>query len=239
MYILFYSNKCKYCESLIDILKGKNLYHGFKTISIDNNNNLPPYLTKVPTLIVPDINKPLEGKNAFMWVNTVFNFNNETNNVNNETNNINNKFNNLNTISNKVSGPGGFTKEEMGGISDSFAFVADDNDKKMKKNYNYIEDGAENLDKDIEIPKIILNNDNQQEQLNHMIEERKKQDQDLVAGDEIDDLVDLAYNGVQNSNRSNMHGDLNRPIITTKKPTGITQKKINIGMSGYRLKQFK
>jgi hypothetical protein len=237
MYILFYSNKCKYCDSIIDILKAKNLYNGFKTISIDNNSNLPPYITRVPTLIVPDINKPLEGKNAFMWINTVFNFNNETNNINNETHNIiNNKTNKTNKTNNTISGPGGFTKEEMGGVSDSFAFVADESDNKMKKNYNYIEDGVEN---DIEIPKIILNNDNQQEQLNHMIEERKKQDQRLVEGDEIDDLVDLAYNGVQNANRSTIHGDVNRPIITTKKQTGVTQKKINIGMSGYRLRQFK
>ena len=50
MYILFYSNKCKYCESMIDILKTKN-YIRFKLICIDDNKNLPPYLTKVPTLL--------------------------------------------------------------------------------------------------------------------------------------------------------------------------------------------
>ena len=197
-------------------------------ICIDDNKNLPPYLSKVPTLIVPDVNKPLEGKNAFMWINTIFNFDQETNNFKN------NVKDNLESIE-KKQGPGGFTKEEMGGISDSFAFVSDANDKKIKKNYNYIEDKED----DIEIPKVVLTNDNQQEQLNTMLEERKKQDRELVENDEIDDLVDVAYNGVQSANRSIIHGDINRPEITTKKQTGITQKKINIGMSGYRFRQFK
>ena len=234
MYILFYSNKCKYCESMIDILKTKGLYQGFKLICIDDNKNLPPYLTKVPTLIVPDVNKPLEGKNAFMWVNTIFNFNNETNN-------INNKVTNTNTMNQSSLGPGGFTKEEMGGISDSFSFVSDESDNKMKKNYNYLNQESKDDDDnyDIEVPNVVLNNNNQQEQLNHMIEERKKQDRELVENDEIDDLVDVAYNGVQSANRSSIHGDINRPEATGKKPTGVTQKKINIGISGYRLRQFK
>jgi len=230
MYILFYSNKCSYCESLINILKSKNLIQGFKTICVDNNSTLPPYLTKVPTLIIPDVNKPLEGKNAFIWVNTIFSFNQETNNFSNKVNN--------NTSNNdpKNKGPGGFTKEEMGGISDSFSFVSDENDKKMKKNYNYIEDKEND---EIEVPTVVLTNDNQQEQLNNMLEERKKQDREFVENDEVDDLVDVAYNGVQSANRSTIHGDLSRPEITTKKSTTTTQKKINIGMSGYRFRQFK
>ena len=229
MYILFYSNKCNYCESLINILKSKGLIQSFKTICVDSNSNLPEYLTKVPTLIVPDVNKPLEGKNAFMWVNTFFNFNQETNN-------FNNKINNNLILSNQKKGPGGFTKEEMGGISDSFSFVSDENDKKMKKNYNYIEDKE---DDEIDVPRVVLTNDNQQEQLNSMLEERKKQDREFVENDEIDDLVDVAYNGVQSSNRSIIHGDISRPEITSKKQSGMTQKKINIGMSGYRFRQFK
>ena len=74
MNILFYSKKCKYCESLINILKNKGIYNSFKCICIDDNKNLPSYLTKVPTLIIPSVNKPLEGKFAFMWLNTIFNF---------------------------------------------------------------------------------------------------------------------------------------------------------------------
>ena len=229
MYILFYSNKCTYCESLINILKSKGLIKEFKTISVDNNTNLPSYLTKVPTLIVPNVNKPLEGKNAFMWVNTIFSFNQETNN-------FNNKINNNQTFNDNKKGPGGFTKEEMGGISDSFSFVSDKNDDKMKKNYNYLEDKEED---EIDIPRVILTNDNQQEQLNNMLEERKKQDREFVENDEVDDLVDVAYNGVQSSNRAIIHGDINRPEIITKKQSGLTQKKINIGMSGYRFRQFK
>ena len=232
MYILFYSNKCSYSESLMNILKSKGLIQEFKTICVDNNKDLPSYLTKVPTLIVPNVNKPLEGKNAFMWINTVFNFNQETNNFNNKVNN------NIN-INNMKKGPGGFTKEEMGGISDSFSFVSDANDSKIKKNYNFIDDQNSNNDDQLVLPNIVLNDDNQQEQLNNMLEERKKQDREFVENDDVDDLVDVAYNGVQSANRSNIHGDLSRPEITTKKPTGITQKKINIGMSGYRFRQFK
>ena len=86
---------------------------------------------------------------------------------------------NNNTSNNdpKNKGPGGFTKEEMGGISDSFSFVSDENDKKMKKNYNYIE---EKENDEIEVPTVVLTNDNQQEQLNNMLEERKKQDREFV-----------------------------------------------------------
>ena len=142
-----------------------------------------------------------------------------------------------NILLSKNNGPDGFTKEEMGGISDSFSFVSDENDKSIKKNYNFIDENVEN-DESLKLPNIILTNDNQQEQLNHMIEERKKQDRDLVENDEIDDLIDNAYNGVNNANRAIGHGDIRRPDATGKKPTTVTQKKINIGISGYRFRQF-
>ena len=81
MKILFYSTKCGFCLKILENIKLLDI-NDIKFICIDNNNNLPSKLEKVPTLIIPDINEPLVGNKAFKWLEMQKNFNNSTNNIN-------------------------------------------------------------------------------------------------------------------------------------------------------------
>lgn len=66
--LFFYSNYCKYSLLLIKIIENENMDDKFKYICIDNNNTIPEQIYRVPTLVVHDIDVPLQGKNAFEWV---------------------------------------------------------------------------------------------------------------------------------------------------------------------------
>ena len=47
---------------------------------------------------------------------------------------------------NIMQGPSGFTEKEMTGISDSFSFVSQENDKDMKKSYNFVDEKEQEED---------------------------------------------------------------------------------------------
>lgn len=66
--LLFYSNHCKYSLLLIKIIANENMDDKFKFICIDDNNTIPVEIYRVPTLVVHNVDVPLEGKNAFDWV---------------------------------------------------------------------------------------------------------------------------------------------------------------------------
>ena len=68
--ILFYSIKCKDCRQLIMIMNNNKILQNFKLISVEENN-IPNGIKIVPTLIVKGINSPLEGINAFKWVDSL------------------------------------------------------------------------------------------------------------------------------------------------------------------------
>ena len=68
-YILFFSEKCKYCQQFLNQLKQTKFYNLFVRISIhDSQIKLPPKLKTVPTIIVPTLQKPLEGNEVFSWL---------------------------------------------------------------------------------------------------------------------------------------------------------------------------
>ena len=66
--LFFYSNHCKYSLLLIKIIANENMDDRFKYICIDDNNTIPVEIYRVPTLVVHNVDVPLEGKNAFDWV---------------------------------------------------------------------------------------------------------------------------------------------------------------------------
>ena len=93
--ILFYSNKCKYCKDMIQLITKVDDINSYKLICIDNNKNFP-YIQRVPTLLIPDLEKPIVGVNAFNWIKTKTQFNNNTNNFNLKPNkNLDPKLNHL------------------------------------------------------------------------------------------------------------------------------------------------
>lgn len=112
--LLIFSRKCQSSSNLIVILKNMNLLLNFEMICIEDmisqNREIPQYITKVPALILPEMNKILQGKETFEWI--------EHLRVNMIKMNI--------TKNMQQIGPHGFTNVEMGGMSDNFAYTITD-----------------------------------------------------------------------------------------------------------------
>ena len=68
-YILFFSEKCKFSQQFLNLIEPTPFNDLFVKISIhDPTITLPTKLKTVPTIIVPNINKPLEGDDVFAWI---------------------------------------------------------------------------------------------------------------------------------------------------------------------------
>jgi hypothetical protein len=61
----FYSNRCANCSQIIETLKGLNKSGLYKFILIESlpRNQIPSFLTKVPTLYIPSTKEVIVGKN--------------------------------------------------------------------------------------------------------------------------------------------------------------------------------
>lgn len=72
--ILFYSNRCKLCESFLIELSQTKFKNDFQYICVDPGPNnqrpkLPGFLKKVPTMLLDgNSNEPLEGAEAMNWL---------------------------------------------------------------------------------------------------------------------------------------------------------------------------
>ena len=88
MKLFFYSNKCIKCKKLCKIMKEKKISDKYKTVCIDNNNNLPDNIDKVPTIIDSDLSDILIGDKAFDYISSLQYFNFPSNNFNNWNNKI-------------------------------------------------------------------------------------------------------------------------------------------------------
>ena len=119
MNILFYSRNCITCANLMQIMKNANLLQQFNLYCVDDHlNDLPPHITKVPTLLIGELKQQFVAGDAFKWVESV-KFMNQKNMIE-----MNKKIIMANMIKQQqMMGPHGFTKEEMGGFSDGFAFT--------------------------------------------------------------------------------------------------------------------
>lgn len=123
-YILFYSNRCIHCNKLINIINNKTLQDKFKYISVDDNTiKIPEIIKSVPTLIVKGINKPLIGKEVFLWLESQDYLNIDTNNI------YKNKMNPQFIIDNNTF--------QINGISQDLNYVSIGNDERdTDLNYN-------------------------------------------------------------------------------------------------------
>ena len=61
----FYSNRCANCTQIIETLKGLNKAGLYKFILVESlqRDKIPSFLTKVPTLYIPDTKEVVVGKN--------------------------------------------------------------------------------------------------------------------------------------------------------------------------------
>lgn len=80
MIILFYSEKCQYCNNILNYLDKNNLKLLFKLINIDIIDK-PIEINIIPTIIDTQITQSIEGKKVFEYISNIKYFNNPTNNI--------------------------------------------------------------------------------------------------------------------------------------------------------------
>ena len=83
MRVLFYSKKCQFSNKILDLIHKNNIINKFKLVCIEEIDikTLPPSITSVPTLIVPESKYPLVGQSAFEFLLNKKYFDHPTNNV--------------------------------------------------------------------------------------------------------------------------------------------------------------
>ena len=83
MRVLFYSKKCQFGNKILDLIHKNNIINKFKLVCIEEIDikTLPPSITSVPTLIVPESKYPLVGQSAFEFLLNKKYFDHPTNNV--------------------------------------------------------------------------------------------------------------------------------------------------------------
>lgn len=64
-------------------MKEKDMASKYKTVCIDNNNNIPTNIKEVPTIIDSDLTDILVGDKAFDYISSLKYFNFPSNNLNN------------------------------------------------------------------------------------------------------------------------------------------------------------
>jgi hypothetical protein len=85
--VLFFSKKCKTCNIFMSLCQQNKLLKFFKLIDVDDKIKqlTEQGLKLVPTIIVKGLNKPIEGKNVFNWLDSILALNNNKNfDLNNE-----------------------------------------------------------------------------------------------------------------------------------------------------------
>ena len=80
MKVVFYSEKCHFCNKLLEYLEKYKILNQFKLVNIDIDD-APKEIDILPTIIDTDLTQPQKGKQAFEYLLNIKYFNNPTNNV--------------------------------------------------------------------------------------------------------------------------------------------------------------
>ena len=67
---LFYSERCPNCKQIIETLKGLNKAGLYKFVLVESlpRDKIPGFVTKVPTLFIPDTKEVIVGKDIFGYI---------------------------------------------------------------------------------------------------------------------------------------------------------------------------
>lgn len=125
---VFYSDYCQHSKRLLDLINKTNLSSSLVLCNIDNEDvEIPPFITCVPTLYLAGQKQILMNNELFEWIN---------NNVNKNTNN--NLLQNVDiTGDNNISA---FQENEIGSnFSDSYSFINDDNKTALNHTFSFID----------------------------------------------------------------------------------------------------
>ena len=69
-HVLYFSTRCQFCVKFLELIKESGKEQLFKKINIDFHDELPEYITNVPTIIIDGKTK-VEGRKVFEWLNTL------------------------------------------------------------------------------------------------------------------------------------------------------------------------
>lgn len=146
---LFYSNQCEMCKNLLIILKSNNMISYFTLLCVDDERvfaRLPKIITRVPTIIIPSLNKQLVANEIFIWLQNLKQMKNQRSQFTSEKMQLENnqtqqdrrevrtghkreepmRHNNQPPPPMQANQPLGFISQEMGGLSDSYAYTTID-----------------------------------------------------------------------------------------------------------------
>ena len=117
-FFLFYSNKCRYCSNIIDLINSDNLSNECQMICFeDEPSKIPSIITDVPTIVAPNLTQPLVGIDALKWIENKKYYDQITNNIN--------KINVINPKIESAIDYLAFNKKETVSISDSYTNIED------------------------------------------------------------------------------------------------------------------
>jgi len=160
--ILFYSNSCSTCKSLIKLLENEKLIQYFLPMCVDGKlEQLPPQIEVVPTMIVKNMNKPLVAEETFEYIKQVKFLKSSQNKFNNDT-----------------QGLMGFSNIELNSSSDIFAFTKPDIPALPQSYFNYKDEDKNTI---FTAPEQQTIKDNDQSKLiSELMSKREKQDEDYA-----------------------------------------------------------
>ena len=137
--LLYYSNRCKHSNDVLQLIQAHNLHNHFNLLDIAKNQ-VPNYIKSVPSLLIPKGNGEadlLVGSNLFKWINNSFlnkqmpqqqqqNFVQETNGKKQINHEALNKQAASNLAKNEKKDISDYEPGTMNGFSDNFSFLSDD-----------------------------------------------------------------------------------------------------------------
>lgn len=123
--MIFYSERCQVCYQVLTLLKNFNIINNFKLIKVDGQiDKVPKGITRIPTMFVQGINKPLVGgPEIFEWL-KAWHFMMRQKAM--QQNQIKANMMKIMMTNMKNKGPLGFSNSEMNSFSDNFALSNND-----------------------------------------------------------------------------------------------------------------
>lgn len=124
-YILYYSKYCINCKEFLNILvKDTELYQSFQKVDVQKNKR-PMFLKVVPTIVVPNVPRPLEGSDVFRW--------------------LDRQSQKKNTEEKKSIVP--YLPTEMGGVEGGYSYLGvDDRSQPMEQNFTFLDRDFQKID---------------------------------------------------------------------------------------------
>jgi len=127
--LLFYKSNCKLSQVVIQLLNSEGLLNSIDCLDVDKLKKIPSQIKQVPTLILPNLNKILIGKEILLFIQDIKQSKKQVkqeqfNQLNKpiEKEEINNQINQQNNQKPKEKKILGYIQNEMDGFSDKYAY---------------------------------------------------------------------------------------------------------------------